>query len=154
MKATAGRAAIAVALGVAVLGGGGPAWGASGSKTSFTVDTQFLDAPSEIVAATGPLAACTAVESLSNEVAQTSPNRLEFSGQKVLICGEGQVLISYAARFNMPSGYRTFGTWTIVESTLPGVTTGGGTLKGDNRDCTLLPDSGGCILDEFVGTVS
>ena len=97
MKATAGRAAIAVALGVAVLGGGGPAWGASGSKTSFTVDTQFLDAPSEIVAATGPLAACTA-----------------------------------------------------VESTLPGVSSGGGTLKGDNRSCTLLPDSGGCILDGFV----
>lgn len=149
-----GRTAVAGALGIAVLAGAGPAWGASGTKTSFTVDTQFVDGPSAIVTATGPLAACTAVDSLSNDVAQTSPTRLEYSGEKRLRCGEFQVLISYEARFTMPSGYRTFGTWTIVESTLPGVTGGGGTLKGDNRRCTLQPESDGCILDDFAGTVS
>ena len=149
-----GRAAAAVTLGLAVLAATGPAWGASGTRTSFTVDTQFVAAPSAIVAATGPLAACTAVESLSNDVVQTTPNRLVFSGEKLLICGDAEVLISYEARFTLPSGYRTFGTWTIVESTLPGVTSGGGTLKGDNRSCTLIPGSDGCILDDFVGTVS
>jgi hypothetical protein len=147
--------AAVVGLVVLAVGGAGPAWGATGTRTSFTVDTQFVDAPSAIVEATGPLAACTAVVSVSNEVAQTSPNGLEFSGEKMLLCGgDHEVLISFVARYTIPSGYRTFGSWTIEESTLPGVTSGGGKLKGDNRGCTLVAGSGGCITDVFDGTVS
>ncbi len=50
-------------------------------------------------------------------------------------------------------GRKTFGTWTILESTLPGVETGGGRLKGDSARCEILVGSQGCILDTLSGYV-
>jgi hypothetical protein len=76
-----------------------------------------------------------------------------FSGQKRLNCDGGTVVLSYEARLNLAAGRKTFGTWTILESTLSGVETGGGRLKGDSARCEVVPGSQGCILDVFSGFV-
>ena len=51
--------------------------------------------------------------------------------------------------------HNTFeGVAFALSSTLPGVTSGGGTLMGDSRTCTPVEGSGGCITDTFSGSVS
>jgi hypothetical protein len=127
---------------------------AKGTKASFAVSTQFSPDPSPILAATGPFTACTTVTDLGGDAVDIGPNTVLFSGQKRLNCDGGTVVLSYEARLNLAAGRKTFGTWTIVESTLPGVHAGGGRLKGDSARCEVLPGSEGCILDVFSGHVT
>ena len=152
-------ATVAVALGCL------PASGATGTKTMFTVDTQFVDGPSAIVAAIGPLSACTQVSDLEGDGDLRTDNQLVFTGVKLLSCGTASVTVGYQAFITLPAfqnpnvlpaggGFKTFGTWWVIDSTLAGVSSGGGTLMGDNRTCTLAPGSGGCITDTFRGAVS
>jgi hypothetical protein len=131
----------------------GHAQAAKGTKASFVVSTQFSPDPSPILAATGPFTACTTVTDLGGNAVDTGPNTVLFTGEKRLDCDGGTVVLSYEARLNFAAGRKTFGTWTILESTLPGVETGGGRLKGDAARCEVLPGSEGCILDVFSGYV-
>ena len=131
----------------------GGAQAAPGTKASFTVSTQFSPDPSPIVAATGPFTACTTVTDLGGDAVDIGPNTVLFTGQKRLNCDGGTVVLSYEARLNLAAGRKTFGTWTILESTLSGVDTGGGRLKGDSARCEILPGSEGCILDVFSGNI-
>jgi hypothetical protein len=69
------------------------------------------------------------------------------------VCAGGTVTIDYEAAVNLASGRKTFGTWTVIDSTLAGVSFGHGRLTGDSARCEILPGSEGCILDKFTGTV-
>ena len=137
-----------LALGVAAAA---PASGAIGTPTTFVIDTQFVDGPSDIVSATGGLASCTEVVDLNGTATQVTRTKVQFSGEKELSCGRYEVVIHYDAQLNGEAGRRTFGDWYIVSSNLPGVEGGSGTLKGDSRTCTPVEGSGGCITDTFTG---
>lgn len=127
---------------------------APSSSTTFVVNTQFWDAPSQVVSATGPLAGCTTAQELAgSQTIQTGRNSLLFVGTKRLDCGDGTVTIAYEATINTASGRKTFGTWSVVDSTLDGVAYGGGRLTGDAARCTTEVGSDGCILDTFTGQV-
>jgi len=128
-----------------------PASGAIGTPTTFVIDTQFVDGPSDIVSATGGLASCTEVVDLNGTATQITRTKVQFSGDKELSCGRYEVVIHYDAQMNGEAGRRTFGDWYVVSSSLPGVDGGSGTLKGDSRTCTLDEGSGGCITDTFTG---
>lgn len=138
--------------------------GSAGTPTSFTVDTQFVEGPSDIVAATGPLSSCTEVLDLENTTDLRTHNQLAFTGVKELTCGEATVTIGYSAFITLPAlqtdlipaggGFTTHGEWWVLESTLAGVSSGGGKLMGDGRTCTLEEGSEGCITDTFRGFVS
>lgn len=165
MRTTTRVAAGAAAVAVAVALGCAPASAAAGTRTMFTVDTQFVDGPSDIVAASGPLSTCTQASEVEGSADLRTHNQLVFSGVKELACGSATVTIGYRAFITLPAlqnpnvvpaggGYKTFGTWWVLESTLDGVSSGGGELIGDNRTCTLDPGSGGCITDQFRGFVS
>ena len=132
---------------------GGTASAAVGEATSFVVDTQFVDGPSDVVAASGPLAACTQVLDSGGVATAVGPRKVQFSGEKTLLCDGGDVVIHYDAVINAEGGRRTFGDWYVVSSTLDGVEGGSGTVKGDNRTCTVDEGSGGCITDTFSGRV-
>jgi hypothetical protein len=147
-------AAVALLAASALVTSPGAAHAAQGTKASFAVSTQFSPDPSVIVAATGPFTACTTVTDLGGDAVETGPNTVLFTGQKRLNCDGGAVVLSYEARLNLAAGRKTFGTWTILESTLSGVETGGGRLKGDSASCEVVAGSGGCILDVFSGYVS
>ncbi|TWG97105.1 hypothetical protein L615_003900000280 [Nocardioides sp. J9] len=128
--------------------------GAAPDTEVFVVSTQFWDGPSPVVAATGPFAGCTSVQELDGAQAiQTGPNSVLFVGTKELDCADGTVTIAYEATINTRSGRKTFGTWSVVDSTLDGVAFGGGRLTGDAARCELLPGAEGCILDTFTGSV-
>ena len=144
----AALATTGLALGLATAA---PAAGAIGTPTTFVIDTQFVDAPSDIVSATGDLASCTKATELDNVATQITRNRVQFSGEKALTCGAYEVVIHYDAQVNAASGRRTFGDWYVVSSTRPGVDGGSGTVKGDGRGCTLQEGSDGCITDTFAG---
>ncbi len=132
----------------------GAAEAAPGTRTSFVVNTQFWDQPSPIVSATGPLAACTTVqEEEGSQVIQTGPSTVLFVGTKTLDCAGGTVTIDYQATLNFAANRKTFGTWSVVDSTLAGVSFGGGRLTGDSARCVVLAGSEGCILDTFTGSV-
>jgi hypothetical protein len=159
-----GAAALAAAAVVAALACV-PATAADGTRTMFTVDTQFIDGPSEIIAASGPLASCTEVSNLESNGDLRTHNQLVFSGVKQLSCGASTVTVGYQAFITLPAlqhpdvlpaggGFKTFGTWWVLDSTLDGVSSGGGTLMGDSRTCTLDEGSEGCITDLFRGSVS
>jgi hypothetical protein len=148
---TPAAAVLATAAAIAVPSA---SWGAQDSATSFVVNTQFRSGPSPVVAATGPLSTCTTVT--ENEGAQaipTGPRSLLFVGTKTLACANGTVTIAYQATINTASGRKTFGTWSVVDSTVPGVAFGGGRLTGDSARCQVLAGSDGCILDTFTGRV-
>ena len=147
------RSAAAVAA-VAVVAVPGAAQAAQDSATSFVVNTQFRSGPSPILSATGPLATCTtATENEGSQAIPTGPRTVLFVGTKTLDCADGTVTIAYQATINNSSGRKTFGTWSVIDSTLPGVEYGGGRLVGDAARCELLPGSEGCILDTFTGHV-
>ena len=165
MHTTTRMAAVLAAAAGAVTFAVLPAIAAAGTPTSFTVDTQFVDGPSDITAATGPLSSCTQVTDLENAADLRTHNQLVFSGVKQLTCGTATVTVGYQAFITLPAfqnpnvlpeggGYRTFGDWWVIDSTLPGVSSGGGKLAGDNRTCTLDAGSVGCITDTFRGFVS
>jgi hypothetical protein len=127
---------------------------APSDATSFVVNTQFRPGPSPIVAATGALASCTTAEELPGSLGiQTGPRTILFVGTKELVCDGGTVTVAYQATLNQAGGRKTFGTWQVVDSTLPGVAFGGGRLTGDSARCELLGGSEGCILDTFTGRV-
>ena len=165
MRTTSRVAAALAAAAVVVALGCVPANAAAGTMTMFTVDTQFVEGPSEIVAASGPLSSCTEVTDLENHGELRTHNQLVFTGVKQLSCGASTVTVGYQAFITIPAfqnpnvlpaggGFKTLGTWWVVSSTLAGVSSGGGTLMGDNRTCTLDEGSGGCITDLFRGSVS
>lgn len=126
---------------------------AVGTPTTFVIDTQFVDGPSTIVSASGPLAPCVSAVSVGNVATQVSPSKLMFSGEKVLACGAGEVVVHFDATINLSAARKTFGDWYVVSSTLPGVVGGSGTVTGDSKGCTPVDGAGGCILDTFTGRV-
>ncbi|QIK65512.1 hypothetical protein G7072_03390 [Nocardioides sp. HDW12B] len=131
-----------------------PPAGAAGARTTFVIDTQFVPGPSAIVSATGPLSSCTSALDLEGDGVETGPRTVLFSGVKLLQCGSETVTVSYEASINLATGRRTSGTWQVVDSTLAGVESGGGQVKGDAARCTIQAGSDGCILDTFRGSVS
>ena len=148
---TPAAAVLAAAAAIAVPSG---SWAAQDSATSFVVNTQIGLPTSPIVAATGPLSTCTtATEHAGGQAIPTGPRSLLFVGTKTLDCANGTVTIAYQATINTASGRKTFGTWSVVDSTLPGVEFGGGRVAGDNARCELLAGAEGCILDTFTGGV-
>jgi hypothetical protein len=118
----------------------------------FVVNTQFRNAPSYIVDAGGAFDGCTSVSDLWGEATQLSPQRLQFRGEKRLSCNGGKVTVYYEA--TSATGLVTTGTWSISASTLAGATSGGGSVHGDSKTCTIDRNSFGCILDTFAGDVS
>jgi hypothetical protein len=127
---------------------------AQSSATSFVVNTQFQPGPSPIISATGALSGCTSAEELPGSLGiQTGPRTIMFVGTKLLDCAGGTVTIAYQATLNQAAGRKTFGTWSVIDSTLPGFASGGGRLTGDAARCELLAGSDGCILDTFTGHV-
>jgi hypothetical protein len=158
-------ATVAAIAGAAAFGAA-PAHASSvGTPTSFTVDTQFVVGPSDITAATGPLSACTQVTGVEQSTDLRTHNQLVFSGTKLLTCGSATVTVGYRAFISIPAfqnptvlpaggAYKTQGDWWVIDSTLAGVTSGGGKLTGDSRTCTPDEGSGGCITDTFRGFVS
>ena len=137
--------------------GAAGAVGAPGARTVVVVDTQFVAGPSQVLEASGPLASCTEVVTLEGEGEQIKPNTVLFSGVKLFVCNGGTVTVSYEATLNLAAAERrparTSGTWTVVDSTLAGVASGGGVLKGDAR-CEPVAGAEGCIIDTFRGRVS
>ncbi|MBA2639369.1 MAG: hypothetical protein H0U77_05125, partial [Nocardioidaceae bacterium] len=130
MHRTLTKASILLFAASALVALPGHAQAATGTKASFVVNTQFSPDPSPILAATGPFTACTTVTDLGGDAVDTGPNTVLFTGEKRLNCDGGTVLLSYEARLNLAAGRKTFGNWTVLESTLPGVEAGGGRLKG------------------------
>jgi hypothetical protein len=158
-------AALAAAAGAAAFSVLPASAGNAGTPTTFTVDTQFRASPSDIIAATGPLASCTQVTDLENLADLRTRNQLVFSGVKLLTCGTATVTIGYSAFITIPAfqnpnvipaggGFTTHGDWWVLESTLAGVSSGGGKLIGDGRTCTRDEGSDGCVTDAFRGFVS
>jgi hypothetical protein len=96
---------------------------------------------------------CTQVADEGGTADQVAFRKVQFSGDKVLLCDGAEVVIHYDAVMNFAAGQRTFGDWYVVTSTLEGVDGGSGTVKGDNRVCTPAEGSGGCTLDTFTGRV-
>lgn len=123
-------------------------------RTVLVVDTQFREGASDVVSATGPLSGCHSVLDLESGAEQVGPVRTTFTGVKEIQCGGGSVVVGYEATLNFQADRKTSGTWWVIESTLPGVTSGGGTLKGDAARCEPEPGAEGCILDVFRGSVS
>jgi hypothetical protein len=133
---------------------------AAGTRTTLVVDTQFAPTDSAVVAASGPLAACTSVTDASNDPVGRTRNQPLFSGEKILHCGTATVTLGYQAFITAPDGnasggaFTTHGSWWVIDSTLPGVSSGGGVLLGDGRLCVPSAESQGCILDTYKGSVS
>ncbi|MGN6578198.1 MAG: hypothetical protein ACTHKG_21195 [Nocardioides sp.] len=119
----------------------------------FVVNTQEGSSP--IVDAGGAFASCTSVTDLSAGGEQIGPRKVLYFGDKEVTCAGDVVVIHYVAEMNFESGKRTSGYWYVVteESTLPGATEGGGTVRGDNTRCTPAAPGGFCILDTFAGDV-
>ena len=140
-----GLAATAAVLAVVTPASAAPA------SDYFVVETQFWDAASPIVDAGGAFADCTSVTDLGGIGEQFSPNRIIFIGDKLVECEGGDVVIHYNATINGQAGKKTYGHWFVDESTLPGVTAGFGTVRGDGSQCQVADGSGGCILDVFAG---
>jgi hypothetical protein len=139
-----------VAAVAAVIAGAQPATAAPHGDY-FVVNTNDVTSP--IIEAGGAFADCTTVTDLWGSAEQIGPNRLLFIGDKLVECDSGDVTIHFNATINFNAGKKTRGHWFVVESTLPGVTDGFGTVRGDNSHCDPGPD-GFCILDVFAGDVS
>lgn len=117
-------------------------------KTSFTVQTSFVSDTSPILAATGPWSGCTETVDLGGTANQVAPSKVQFSGEKRVVCDGGDVVIHYDAvlNFNSKAG-QTSGSWSVVSSTYPAVIGGAGTVSGESRGCDQ------CIVDTFTGRV-
>lgn len=134
-----------------------PAIGATpaSSPDYFVVDTQFIEgAANTIVDSGGSFEGCTTVTDVEGGGEQTGRNSSVFFGDKVVACPEGTVTIHYVAERNGRNTPRTSGYWYVVESTVPGISEGFGSVRGDAARCTPLPEAGGCILDTFAGTTA
>ncbi|MGH3507371.1 MAG: hypothetical protein ACRDO2_09230 [Nocardioidaceae bacterium] len=142
---------ITAAFAAATVAGVSPA-SAGPQGDYFIVDTQFIDAPSDIVEAGGAFADCTQVLDLGGIAEQIGPRKELFIGDKLVQCASGEVVIHYNAE-HVFGHKKTHGHWFVVESTVPGITEGFGTVRGDGSRCEVAEGSGGCILDVFAGTV-
>jgi hypothetical protein len=130
---------------------GGPAQAAP-ARDYFIVNTGISETPggsSPIIESGGAFAGCTTVTDLSGGAEQITPRKVLFFGDKQVNCPGGTVTIHFVADINFQAGRKTSGYWFVVESTLPGVSEGGGTVRGDNTQCEPQP----CIQDVFRGTV-
>ena len=145
--------AVAAVLAATALVGGASSASARPHGDFFVVDTQFREGPSDIVSAGGAFADCTSVTDVNAGGEQIGPKRVLFFGDKIVQCGDDTVTIHYNATINLSSSKKTSGHWFVAESTVPGITEGSGTVRGDNRACVVAVDSGGCILDTFAGAV-
>jgi hypothetical protein len=141
---------LVVLVGIAALVGAALPASASPQGDFFVVDTQFWDAPSPIIDAGGAFSGCSSVVDLGGIGEQISPRRLIFIGDKLVQCDDGDVTIHFNATLT-GSGKRTSGHWFVTDSTLPGVTDGFGTVRGDNTACQVAAGSDGCIRDVFAG---
>lgn len=150
VTATAAVTLIAGSLATASAASGVPESG----KTELVVNTQFGPISSPVVSATGPLATCTSVSDLETDAVQTGPRTVLFFGTKLVDCVGGDVMVAFEATLNFVAGRKTSGSWNVVSSTLAGVASGGGQLKGDGARCEVLDGSDGCILDRFFGRVT
>lgn len=115
--------------------------------STLVVETQFWDAPSPVLSASGLLTGCTAAVSLGQ-----APTRApQFNGRKLVSCDGGTFEIVYQAAFR--GGGPVTGTWTAASGTgtLAGVR-GTGTVTGTG-DCTVAEGSGGCVLDTWTGSL-
>jgi hypothetical protein len=115
--------------------------------STLVVETQFWDAPSPVLSASGLLAGCTSVTSLG----QAPARALQFNGRKLVDCGSGTFEIVYQAAFR--GGGPVTGTWTATggTGTLAGVR-GTGTVTGTG-DCQVAEGSFGCVLDTWTGAL-
>ena len=147
------RLAVAAILAATALVGGASSASAGPHGDYFVVDTQFRAGPSDIVEAGGAFADCTQVTDINAGGEQIGPNKGLFFGDKLVQCGDDTVTLHYNAAINFSSGKKTSGHWFVLESTVPGITEGFGTVRGDNSACVIADDSEGCILDTFAGVV-
>ena len=147
------RLTVAAVLAATAVVGGASSASAGPHGDFFVVDTQFRAGPSDIVDAGGAFADCTQVTDLASGAEQTGPNKVLFFGDKLVQCADGTVTLHYNAALNFSSGKKTSGHWFVVDSTVPGITDGFGTVRGDNSACVIADDSEGCILDTFAGAV-
>jgi hypothetical protein len=133
---------------------GATAASAADGEDYFVVDTQFFFGPADVVDAGGAFADCRMVKDLGAATSTTTTGDTQYEGEKRITCAPGtKVTVHYVVILD-EAAQRTEGTWWIVDSTLPGATTGGGTLVGDYSACTPMRNAGGCILDTFSGDVS
>jgi hypothetical protein len=144
------RPALATAFVVSVALYGAPPATAAPHGDYFIVNTNDVTSP--IVEAGGAFADCTSTTELNGLAEQISPSKVLFIGDKLIECASGDVVIHYNATLNFNAGKKTRGHWFVVESTLPGVTEGFGTVRGDSSNCEPGPE-GFCILDVFEGDV-
>ncbi len=142
---------IAAAIAIAPLGLT-PAATATPFEDYFVVNTQDLPS-SPIVEAGGAFTGCTSVTDLGVIGEQVGPQKVMFIGDKRVHCANGYVDIHYNATLNFSSGKRTSGHWFVDASTVPGISDGFGTVRGDNTRCTPIAPSEFCILDTFAGDV-
>lgn len=135
-----------------------PSAGAASNQDYIVVNTQDPGAvpDSPILDSGGAFESCTTVTDLWGIGEQIGPKKVIFIGEKQVNCTGGVVVIHYNAELNFSSGKRTSGNWFVVteDTTLPGVSEGDGTVRGDNTRCTPISPSEFCILDTFSGTVS
>lgn len=125
------------------------------SPDFFVVDTQFIEgAANEIVDSGGSFEGCTTVSDLSGGGEQTGPNSVLFFGDKEVTCPTGTVVIHYVAELMGAGGHKTKGYWFVVESTVPSISEGFGSVRGDSAACTPSPEASGCILDTFAGNTA
>ena len=78
-----------------------------------------------MLSADGPFAGCTSVTDLDATITELNPDVDVFSGEKRITCPGGEVTIQYDAMLNVNDPGVTSGTWSIVSSSLAGVTSGG-----------------------------
>ncbi len=155
-RAAVRSAALAGIAALATLGIAGPTH-AAGPPSGFVIDTQFVEGDSDVTG-WGAFASCTSATSISNDPVPRTPAQPLFSGLKILHCADGAtVTVEFSAFITFPApgarggAFKTFGNWSVVESTLAGVTSGGGKLMGDSRTCEVEAGSDGCITDSFRG---
>lgn len=143
---------LAAAAAVALMGvGAAPAHaGALPPVSTFVVVTSFA-AGSPIMKADGVWTGCTEGVDLYGVGSQISPTRVVFSGQKEVVCPDGNVVIQYSAVMNFASTDHSFGKtsgdWQSVESDNPWINGGAGTVRGTSRNCD------DCIVDTFSGRI-
>lgn len=123
-----------------------------GRHAKLVVNTQFEAETSPVVKARGAFRGCTSVQDLYGDAVDLGYT-LAFYGIKEVTCAGGDVVLSYGVLLSTRREGVTYGSWDILASTLPGVTSGGGRLRGNPDRCVDLSGDEGCVLDTFSGRV-
>ena len=125
------------------------------SPDFFVVDTQFIEgAANEIVDSGGSFEGCTTVSDLSGGAGDLLVPEEQDAVGAGLLAPTGTVVIHYVAELMGAGGHKTKGYWFVVESTVPSISEGFGSVRGDSAACTLSPEASGCILDTFAGNTA